>query len=205
MLRPFLCAASLLLINQSFAAQLVLDNNRLLGAHNIEINDTLYNVEFVDGVGRDFFGDDGLLFLDDLVAQPALFAQALLSQVFINEFDLRPDLTYGCATGVQHCLTFMPYQVYGDDQRYRSVGALNRNDLSGIPDSIFTSTSLWQSDDTSLFYDDINYAVWSLAGSNPSSPGANPEPDVNVTEPTSILLLSLGLAGFAARRRQKHK
>ena len=57
MLRPFLCAASLLLINQSFAAQLILDNNRLLGAHNIEINDTLYNVEFVDGVGRDFFGD----------------------------------------------------------------------------------------------------------------------------------------------------
>lgn len=186
MLRPFLCAASLLLINQSFAAQLVLDNNTLLGAHNVEINNTLYNVEFVDGVGQEFFGDNGSLFLDDMVAQPVLFAQALLSQVFMNEFDLRPDLTFGCATGVEHCLTFMPYQVYGDDHRYRSVGALNRSDLSGIPDSIFTSTSLWQSDDTSLFYDDINYAVWSLADNHPSTPGENPAPEANVTEPSQL-------------------
>lgn len=202
MLRPFLCAASLLLINHSFAAQLVLDNNTLLGAHNVEINNKLYNVEFVDGVGQEFFGDNGSLFLDDMVAQPALFAQALLSQVFINELDLRPDLTHGCKTRVEHCLTFMPYQVYGDDQRYRSVGALNRNDLSGIPDSIFTSTSLWQSDDTSLFYDDINYAVWSLADSNPSSPGANPEPEVNVPEPSTFGFMIISALIITFRKHQ---
>lgn len=201
MLRRFLCTALLLVLNQSFAAQLVLDGNELLGARNVEINSQLYDVEFVDGIGAELFGENGALFQDDLVAQPSAFAQALLSQVFIGIYDVEPGLTNGCSVHVVSCLTLMPYQVYGDDRRYRSIGVLNRNQASAFSDSLISSLSLWEHDDTSLLYDDINYAVWSLSEITPTVPDIVPTPEIGVSEPGTIAFILFGLACVATRYR----
>lgn len=99
--------ALLLLMQPAQAATLnVSPDGQLRGASGINVNGTLYDVQFVDGSCIDLFGGcdnaaDDFTFPNFPDASEA--ASQLLNQVFLNgpqgDFDTQPELTSGCEDG----------------------------------------------------------------------------------------------------------
>lgn len=146
----------LLFTGKAFGATWILNEDGLLiGASDINVNGTLYEVSFRDGTLSGIFGDASGLDTDNLELAVA-FSQALLDQVFVNNelgnFDTDPELTFGCPN-TQGCFIFTPYSV--EDLIVTSVGAINRHNVvnpdmvrsepplsSGI-DSDFSEVTTW--------------------------------------------------------------
>ena len=98
------------------AASLVVDGNgQLLGARDVDVSGTLYEVQFRDDTFANIFGDASGL---DATSQAdaVSFAQALLGQVLIDsdagQFDADPELTNGCEN-FNECRALVPYSVSG--------------------------------------------------------------------------------------------
>ena len=93
---------------------LVVNNGILMGARGVNVEGTLYDVDFVDGTCLTAYG------LCDPAHLPfngtaSFAAQALLDQVFVNAdfpFDWDASLTFGC-TGIGgpagQCFIYTPY------------------------------------------------------------------------------------------------
>ena len=92
----------------AFAATLDVVGGQLLGASNVNVGGTLYNVQFIDGTCVALFNGcneaSDFTFTEPVSALSA--AQALLDQVFLDgpsgSFDSIPYLTANCADAIGH-------------------------------------------------------------------------------------------------------
>ncbi len=174
-------------------------DGKLVGARDVNILGTLYDVSFQDGSCATLYSgcDQNSDFYFNTYSNARAAAQALLDQVLTDsiegQFDSIAGLTGGCSpsTTSSHCIIKFPYVMSGANQ-FIGFTAFNYN-ASG--------------DYTSHFYgipgQTSNGAVnvtWALF-----LPDGSLDEVVAVPEPSTLALFGaglLGLAGIARRRRQ---
>lgn len=196
-LKALLALASLALFGlatNTYAVTLSVDaSGQLLGASGVDVNGTLFDVEFVDGTCADVFaGCDettDFIFGHNAAIQAA---HALLQQVFLDttagSFDTDPELTKGC-TNTFDCGAVIPYANLSLGilmARNTHVDSLTSPDIV-TEDDIKIANHPW-TDDLST-YDRRTFARFSISASVP--------------EPSTLALIAIGLAGvgFAGRRK----
>src|SRR5687767_5962067 len=107
-LRGMLALVSFVLAGQAGAVATLQVNSsgELIGALNVEVNATLYNVEFVEGSCTGLFSgcDEPSDFTFDTALDAFRAGLALFGQVFVNgpqgNFDTEPALVSGCESVV---------------------------------------------------------------------------------------------------------
>jgi hypothetical protein len=186
-MRKFVLAAVLVLMaGGAQAATLNVIGGQLLGASDVLVDGSLYNVEFLDGTCIALYSgcDSDSDFTFQTQAAVVLASQALLDQVFLdgaNLFDTDPNLTNGCFFS-DYCLVHTPSSL--EFGAVFAASVLNGNPSAGVVDG-FTGGYLAQANDFSASPGDV-YAVWSP-----------------VPEPSTALLFGLGLTGLAAKGRRR--
>ena len=179
------------------AATLLVNGSGLLtGATGVNVEGTLYDVEFVDGTCVALFtGCDSVTdftFITQAAADNA--SQALLDQVLLDTglgaFDSNATLTFGCQNNTR-CFIDTPYAL-GDDLGMPVVFVESALNNAAMSDEIVVGAFFAITDDYAGFIDSV-YARWT-----PSPGGALPEP-------ASLTLLGLGLAGIGARHWRQRK
>lgn len=207
--------SSLADVNQT--SNLVLETNsdgQLIGVFNVLVNQTRYDVSFIDSSFNQLFANGENLDATDEASATA-FSQALFEQVFFDVgdhlFDSNYSLTNGCETNATLLCQILtpfatiartvdgggggggggggPIQIRNVEVKYwaQSVSFINAttNSLStGIVESL-TDTN------TAEGFPEFVYADWSLAPSRGLT--------ASIPEPTSVGLLALGLALFWRR------
>jgi hypothetical protein len=149
-----------LLPGPSNAATLDVVGGQLVGAFDVNVGGTLYDVEFVDGTCVAFYsGCDELSdFTFQTQATADMASQALLDQVFLDgglgNFDTDPTLTSGC-TDPSQCDVITPYEMFTSTFVSQSKAS---NSLS-VDDSVDISITDQNLDTTPLGFRTM--AVWS--------------------------------------------
>ena len=148
------------------------------------------NVEFVDGSCVDLFGgcDDLTDFAFSNLPSAALAAQALVSEVFVDgasgAFASDPSLTNGCFSSSVICVALTPWDLDFTTSEVVTRDASNYAASTGISGSSGGGRTWSINQDsgtnTGAFYGSLVYARWT-----------------QVPEPSSALLLCLGLLGVA--------
>jgi PEP-CTERM motif len=177
---------------------LVVDNGILIGANNVNVNGTLYDVVFEDGTCAALF--NGCDATSDFATAGIAFAaaEALDEQVFIDSvdgnFDSNPSLTRGCTTlVVVECFALVPNTVgQGPGPGLFDVsGNTAANQVSGANTvGIFgPQSSLFDTSGTTGQAASFTYAVFT-----PVQP---------VPEPASMLLFGSGFGAAIVRLRRR--
>ena len=195
LLAATIVAASVGMSAAAASAAAILDviGGQLVGARDVLVGDTLYNVQFTEGSCVGFF--DGCDEVSDFPfenADDALeAAQALLDQVFLDGplglFDTEPFATTGCI-GDFICNAFIPFEV-GDGGAFSIRSAFARNHLLETDDSTFTVIGLTPEQP----FTDFNTAVLAVF---------SPARTVDVPAPGALWLFGAALAGLAIARRR---
>ena len=199
------CMVSLLLGGQSvgMAATLQIDaNGILMGATGVDINGTLYNVEFLDGSCQTLFSgcDEPADFAFTAASSSYNASEALLTQVFVDGpqglFDSNPSLTAGC-TNSDLCIiltpgeSLFPVEALVYVRKTYNYSAIAGSDLTqAIPEKFQMG---FNTGDPGFGGESLTWARWTIS----SQP---------VPEPSSVLLLAsglLGLAGYHWRQRRQ--
>jgi hypothetical protein len=181
--RVLICCSLLLLASSAArAATLNVVGGQLLGAYDVDVDGTLYDVEFLDGTCDDLFsGCNSGAFVFQTQADALAASQALLDQVFLDgvlgTFDTDPEFTNGCAYQPS-CSVTTPY---GRNGSYAD-GASAQNLYEGDVDYTYTGIVL-RTLDTSGFAG-ATWARWTA-----------------VPEPGTAILLGGALLSLAGRRR----
>jgi len=172
-------------------------SGNLLGAENVLVDGTLYDVAFSDGTCIALYKgcDEPSDFIFSTRSLADLASRALLDTVFIDIvsgkfFDTQHTLTNGCSTGI-FCYVMTPYNMLADDGTFVSVAGswiINYNAQFNQHDQIQTPNYQHIIVDVSDVTNKT-YAVWTKA--------------VDVPEPGTVILLSLGLAGLSFSRYRK--
>jgi hypothetical protein len=191
-MRKFVLAAVLVLMaGGAQAATLNVVGGQLFGASGVLVDGSLYDVQFLDGTCIDLYNgcDEASDFTFQTQASAVLASWALLDQVFLDgvegQFDSFPQLTNGC-TSLTECTSLTPYPP--PIPHLLILPARN----GSTPNSDVVLNSVGGSSvslDLAGFPDGV-YAVWS--------------PTV-IPEPSTALLLSLGLTGLAAKGRRRNR
>ena len=192
--RLLFVASSAWFMNTASAAVLQVSGGELVGALGVNVNGTLYNVEFVEGTCAALFSgcDQPSDFAFTTQAQADAASQALLDQVLIDgpqgNFDTEPAMTFGCEPNTQasYCSPLTPFtlMVNSDGSFAGSSEIFNQPTVSG--DTITFGFLPINFDTTSSPF--LVYARFSASA---------------LPEPTTVGLLGIGLAGFALRRRKR--
>ena len=188
-----LVAALVLMAGGAQAVTFNVIGGQLHGASNVLVGGSLYDVQFLDGtcIGLYSSCDDVSDFTFQTEASAVLASQALLDQVF---FDFYPDETYGIGP-VNYGIALTPYALLivccdptGDPYPAEPLfaGAVNFHPISGFPDQVAAPLADDPQLGPSFGSGDYVYAVWS-----------------SVPEPSTALLLGLGLTGLAAKGRRR--
>jgi len=190
-----LAAVLVLMASEAQAATLNVVNGQLMGASDVLVDGSYYDVQFLDGTCVDLY--NGCDDLSDLTfstnAAVVLAAYALIDQVFleaVSDLTGLPVSVNGCDPLSGPCVTYTPSgRSFADFQ----LEDPPRVDVLCVNDATTGSTAWFIPScgpyAVSTAYDSsqsgsVNYAVWTL-----------------VPEPSTALLLGLGLAGMASYRR----
>ena len=189
-MRMFILSAVLFFVaNSAQAATLNVVGGQLMGASGVDVGGTLYDVEFVDGTCIELFTgcDDVSDFTFQNAADALLAAQALIDSVFLDlpsgNFASDPTLTNGC-TVFANCvaITVNPLALPAGNA---AIMVINLPSGSLVQSSFIIGVITGDTGD----FSDATYARW-------SSP---------VPEPSTALLLGLGLTGLAGKGRRRNR
>lgn len=173
-------------------------DGQLLGAYNISVSNTLFDVEFVSYesvfVNGQFLNNyGGVAEIEVTTTQEYFnFSKALLSQVLLDRFqytfDTDPDKTFGCDS--DDCWIVTPFAL--DGFFYDLAIAINGHGYSNYSrDGTESHDSSWYSSQHSRW---TLFADWTLSSSRA----------VNVPEPSAVALMLIGIAGMVVTRRKAY-
>ena len=148
-MRKLVLAAVLVLVaGGAQAVTLDVIGGQLMGASNVLVDGSFYDVQFLDGTCIERYNgcDDVSDFTFQTQASAVLASQALLDQVFLDgvegQFDSDPGLTRGC--GGYRCRTHTPFIVVGWGSTFIAAEALNDFfeyiDVVALPPSYLANT-----------------------------------------------------------------
>ncbi len=196
-------AAAGMISTQARAAP-ILDvvGGQLLGARNVSILGSLYDVEFKDGTCADLFDgcDEASDFTFTTVNGAHGAALALLNQVFLDDpllglFDADPELTQGCENlGV--CVSIIPYAAIGRNM-FDARAAFNYYPpFDNLDQGDLVDRRNRES------YDSDGDAFHTFVLFSPATQDPEPEPAV-IPEPGSLFLFGAGLLGLVSTSRRR--
>ena len=126
-----LFVAIVLATSAAHAAAPVVSAGELLGATGVNVDGTVYDIQFVEGSCIDVYDgcDDVSDFPFATLADATLAAQALLDQVLLDsasgDFDTFPDQVFGCAHPTV-CGSQIPFAL-PDPTTVKATSAINSN------------------------------------------------------------------------------
>lgn len=193
----FIC--TLLCIHTSHAATLNIENGQLMGADNVLVDGTYYDVEFKDGTATDFFyKNDDWVFTFSTEDRAYAASMALMNQVFIQDvgyavYDNYSEFTNGIESEWGGGI-FTPYELLIVDKTLiRGNAFFNASNLSISTNGRFDKVAPFGYN----FYPDADqnfalnkwwvYAQWSTP----------------VPIPSTIILLGTGLLGLVGINRKR--
>ena len=168
---------------------------QLVGANGVEVDGTIYNVRFIDGVGEKIIPESEFTFTTSLGAQHA--SQALEDQVYIDvtglaNWDTDPEMTNGIESTTSGKM-FTPYKsdngywyggVWNPPDQYIGYGFLNTiYGVGSANDRVAGASPYFAADSTND--NALVYAIWT-----------------SVPVPASFLLLISGLTALTAFRKR---
>lgn len=170
------------------ATTLIVEDGKLVGATEVLVGNTLYDVTFIDKSAYDIFYNDeygDYLFLFNSSDLAAAASDALLKYVLIDEYNNSPNLTYGITDSIWG-LIYTPYQLslYCGNETVDAY-AVRNNAYGYRQDSTHNAPYLGLYLDFSSSSREV-WAVWTLHTSSTVVP-----------EPTTLLMFTIGIFGIS--------
>lgn len=176
-------------VSQAAVLELIVENGQLMGADNVSVGGSLYDVRFLDGTCIDLFNgcDENTVFTFNTEGDARLAATALIDTVFVDGadglFDMTPSLTYGCES--LDCGVITPYQGI-DSMVFLAVEAFNDNPVG---DGVFGAS--WSPFQDLTGFPSYVFADWSVSSADA------------VSAPSASIILLMSIAGLLVSQRRK--
>lgn len=171
---------------------LQVENGILTGATDVEVNGSLFDVNFLDGTCPQLYSgcdasEDFIFNTSDSARQASL---ALLTQVFVDGQDGLFDSQGGLISGCSFAPVCVVKTVFERSNNLINMQTVQNRAAGGAADTLGVDSTLFNLGTSS----GSTFAVWSKASS------VTP---IQVNEPVSASLLMLGLFGLSIRHRKK--